>query len=91
MPTLHTQASLAGGVSYEDTGIGANASKVRVEVISTVGDDQVNVSFNGGDSVADILGPFDEREMIAEYESPSSHRISFQCDSAAEIRVTYIP
>ena len=87
MGISHTTVAVTGGATWASATIN-NPKSVRVEVVDTVSDVQVDVSFDNGTTVHDILGPFSSREMAKTYQNPSSYRIYFRCSSDATVEVT---
>jgi hypothetical protein len=79
--------NVTGGAGWSGANIGTPYDKLKISVNSTVGDDQVDVSFNTGTTVHDILGPFGVRPMEKEYDAKHSYKVSFRCASDAVIHV----
>lgn len=83
----HNTVSITGGADWHDATI-SNAQRVTAEVVDSDSDVQVDVSFNRGSTVADILGPFADRAVRKEYLEPNAYRISFRCAANATVEVT---
>lgn len=88
MSVSHTTVLVTGGADWFDAALGGNPKRVQVELVDTDSDVQVDVSFNKGSTVHDILGPFASRAVRKEYLDPGSYQVSFRCAANATVEVT---
>lgn len=86
---FYKEISVTGGAGWSTSeDFGAIATRVRVDVMSTVGADKVEISFDKGTTIHGALGPLGDRPMTDEWISVSHmSQISIRCDSDATVRV----
>lgn len=86
---FYGEISVIGGAGWSTSqDLGGVCGHIRIDVMSTVGSDKVEISFNQGNTVHGALGPPGDRPLSDEWSFVSgASQVSIRCDSNAEVRV----